>query len=139
MKQIKGDAVRENVRTMNLPVILTRMEVEVRAKELASSVGTLRTRRLELDQFVEASKGTKKSMEADVEEILSEVSRLGEIVQTEKEPRDVKVYDVLDFEAGAVRTVREDTGDVVGTRGMSEAERQRSLFGVAADDAAAKA
>jgi hypothetical protein len=49
-------------------------------------------------------------------------------VRTRSERREVTVFDRMDYKAGAVHTVREDTFEVVSTRGMSEADRQRGLF-----------
>jgi hypothetical protein len=40
----------------------------------------------------------------------------------------VEVYDEFDFKEGTVFTKRADNDEVVASRGMTEAERQRSLF-----------
>lgn len=116
------------VRHMDLPVALKDSELSVRAQELASAEAELTDAETRLTRAVEAAKGTKKALEEEIAEHRLEVRRLAEVVRTKREDRQVPVVEELDFEAGAVHTVRTDLGVVVATRGMTIEERQRALF-----------
>jgi len=50
------------------------------------------------------------------------------VVRNGREDREVEVNDEFDFKEGTVFTKRADNDEVVASRGMTEAERQRSLF-----------
>ena len=51
-----------------------------------------------------------------------------------EEPRLVHVTDFGDFEKGIVYSVREDLGDLVGTRNMTVSERQVRMMKPKKDD-----
>lgn len=116
------------IRTMPLPVQLTKPELDVRAQELASAEGVLDEAETRLDRWTEAAKETKKGIENEISDARDDVRRLALIVREGREKRDVQVVDESDFEAAVVRTVRVDTGAIVATRGMTPEERQRGLF-----------
>lgn len=116
------------VRTMPLPVKLTAGELSVRAQEMASAEALLDDAEQRLDRFVEAAKGTRKEIETEIGTSRAEVRRLGRVVRERMEERAVPIVEDMDFEAGAVNTIRTDTSEIVGTRGMTPEERQRSLF-----------
>lgn len=127
MEQAEGvkDA---KVRTMPLPVKLTEGELSLRAQELASAESVLGDAERRLASFVEAAKGTKKGIETEIGEARFEVGRLARVVRERKESREVPIVEESDFEAGAVNTIRTDNNEIVATRGMTQEERQRSLF-----------
>jgi len=116
------------VRTMPLPVKLTPAEVALRAQEMASAESKLGECETRLEQFVEASKGTKKQIETEIDDARGEVRRLARVVRDRAEIRAVPVMEDPDYEGGAVNTYRTDTNEVVATRGMTHEERQQSLF-----------
>lgn len=116
------------VRTMQLPVKLTDGELSLRAQELASAEHTLGDAETRLDNYIEASKGVKKSIETEIGDARGEVRRLARIVRDRREDRAVPIMEEPDYEAGAVNTYRTDTNEIVATRGMTAEERQRSLF-----------
>lgn len=116
------------VRTLPLPVKLTEAELGLRSQELASAEAVLEDAERRLDDFVEAAKGTKKTIETEIVDARAQVHRLAVIVRERKEARAVPVIEEPDYEKGAVNTYRTDTNEVVATRGMTPEERQRSLF-----------
>lgn len=123
------------MKTQYLPVKLTPEERAVRSSELADAIDEHRQEEARLDQLVEAHKGAKKQIEAELEERISAVRRLASTVRTGYEQRPVEVEDRPDDERGVIDTYRTDTDDRVGTRPMSdhelkerEARKQRVLF-----------
>jgi len=115
-------------RSIPLPVQLTAGERAVRAQELATVIGEQQRAEDSLEQFVEETRATRKELAAAVSAAQLRVRELARIVRESREERSVSVVDEFDYEAAAVQTVRTDTGEVVGTRGMTEAERQVVLF-----------
>lgn len=116
------------VRTMQLPVKLGEPELALRAQELATAEQTLSDAERKLEDFVESAKGTKKAIETDISEARFRVSKLARVVRERKEEREVPIMEEPDYENGAVNTYRTDTNEIVATRGMTQEERQRSLF-----------
>lgn len=114
-------------KTMLLPVKLAESDVAVRAQELATAICNRGEAEDRLDNLVEASKASKKEVESEIAEHGSEARRLARIVRERKEDRDIPVRDDFDHAAGVVNTIRVDTSEVVGTRGMTFEERQRPL------------
>lgn len=115
------------VRTMPLLVALTDAEVAIRAQESASAESELYNAETKLTRYVEEAKEGKASIQNEITDARHQVHRLAEAVRPRKELREVVVVEQSDFDAGAVHTVRTDTGEVVATRGMSQEERQRPL------------
>jgi hypothetical protein len=115
-------------RRMLLPVTLSPDEVAARSKTLTGLIDEERVAQLRLDDFTESAKDTKKRMESDVDTLRWRIRDLATVVRNAREDRDVEVYEDLDFRAGVVLLKRRDTDELVDSRGMTEAERQRSLF-----------
>lgn len=116
------------VRTMLLPVKLTEAEVRAKAKELTRLIAQHRNSEIRLEDLAAGYKSAKAHAEAESDDLLSQVRSCSTVVSTESEMREVEVFDVLDFDTATVLTKRGDTEEVVASRGMTEAERQRSLF-----------
>ena len=109
-----------------LPVKLAPDEVAQRAEELARELH---------DQAVaeEAAASTKKNLAKDLEERRERVARLGRIVHTRREDRQIDCHEEHSALDGTARTVRDDTGEVVDTRPLTAEElrdaRQEALPG----------
>jgi hypothetical protein len=116
------------LRMQLLPVKLTEAEVAIRAQELAAAEGRLSEAEKRLERHITAAKAAREGITEEIQDERSAVRHLAEIVRARREDRDVPVVEEQDFDAGAVHTVRTDTGEVVATRGMTPDERQRSLF-----------
>lgn len=116
------------VRTMDLPVKLTEVELALRAQELATAEGVMDDAERRLEQFIEASKETKKGIENEITDARGKVHHLAGVVRDRKEFRAVPIMEEPDYEKGAIDTYRTDTNEIVATRGMTHEERQRSLF-----------
>lgn len=116
------------VRTMSLPVKLTPAELSLRSQEMASAEAILTDAEVRLESFIEAAKGTKKTIETEISDARFEVARLARVVRDRSENREVPIMEEPDYEAGAVNTYRTDNNEIVATRGMTQEERQRSLF-----------
>lgn len=116
------------VRTMSLPVKLSVPELSLRSQEMASAEAILTDAEVRLESFIEAAKGTKKTIETEISDARFEVARLARVVRDRQENREVPIMEEPDYEAGAVNTYRTDNNEIVATRGMTQEERQRSLF-----------
>lgn len=109
-----------------LPVKLAPDEVAQRAEELARELH---------DQAIaeEAAAATKKYIAQDLEKRRERVARLGRIVHTRREDRQIDCHEEHSALDGTARTVRDDTGEVVDTRPLTQEElrdaRQEALPG----------
>lgn len=121
-------AEKPKPRMVMLPVKLDKAAVMIRSKEMAEISKQRTDKAIELQAYVESSKGVKKTLESDLAALDAHLSLLGTVVRTESESREVEVLDEIDAKKGVMNTIRLDTNEVVGTRGLTEAERQRSLF-----------
>ena len=107
------------VTTQLLPVLMTREEVEVHAKELANL-----WKKLGYEQ--ELQKNARDQMKARISELQAEMTHRSLMVSSGTDYRNVQVETrVLDN--GQVQEVRMDTGEIISTRPPYESERQLSL------------
>jgi hypothetical protein len=107
--------------TEELPVVLTREELLSRGESLAHQDAAWAKLDAERKRAVDDFK-------AGLLKIESETARLALIVREKAEPRQVWVVEQRDFTENRVDFVREDTGEVVRTRVMTESERQMELL-----------
>lgn len=103
-----------------LDCVLTEDEQRERGQQLAESVKAVSD--LERDQ-----KDVKASMKEAMEDAEAERERLALIVRDGKEPRTVPVRLDYDDQRGMVHKTRLDTGELIGTRPMTDEEKQRAL------------
>ena len=103
-----------------LSCLLTTEELADRAQQLAAKVG-------EAGNHAAHSEQVKAGLKAEEKRIESEIHRLGKIVTRKEEPRVIDVEVVDDYEDGLHLEIRQDTGEVVRSRGRSEHERQLSI------------
>jgi hypothetical protein len=82
---------------------------------------------------------TKKGMKARISALEARRTELASIVRRKHETRDVQVDLVATADDGKVREVRQDTGEVIFTRLLSDEERQKKLFPEGAPAAEAEA
>jgi hypothetical protein len=122
----KQEKEKGETRTIRLPVELTTVELVARAKSISRTIEEKRTLSDRLDEHVETSKAHTKSLESQIEALDGVIADIARCVRTGREDRDVQVFD--EFEGDVVLTKRVDTNEVVSSRGMTEAERQRDLF-----------
>lgn len=115
-------------RTMRLPVELTKEEIFARGKELARTKDAHTAASAKLEQAKLAAKSAKEQINSEIKEAEEEMRRLARAIRSGREDRDVEILDKPDFKKGVMNIVRLDTGELVRTRGLTEAERQRSLF-----------
>ncbi len=106
---------------LELPVKLTEVELADCSYRLAENIGALESieteRKADNDHWNAKAKAVKPVIE-----------RLAKMVRERQELRQVEVRELLDGPAKTAKTIRVDTGEVIRTREMTEAERQRSLF-----------
>ena len=124
---------RGELRTMPLPVKLTEEELRARSKRLSAEVKECEREEQVLEDTIEAAKEARKAQENKIAALRAVLRATAEVVQSGRETRDVEVRDEMDWKASTVLTRRTDTDELVASRGMSEAERQRCLFTTAAD------
>ena len=125
------------MKTMMLPVKLTDDEILARAKELTGVLQEHREAENRIESLTAGFKSAKAHAEAEVEEIAGRVHHIAAVVRNGSEDRSVEVEDIPDFVRGLMLTRRSDTDELVGSRTLTEDERQRTLF-VVPDQAAEK-
>ena len=109
-----------------LPVKLDPHEVAQRAAELARELH---------DQAVaeEEAASTKKKLAKDLEARAARIARLGRVVHTRREDRQIDCHEEHRSLDGTARTIRDDTQEIVDTRPLTQEElreaRQESLLG----------
>jgi len=116
------------IQTMRLPQALTDQEVLARGRELARLKDEHGQAQVRLEESTDDWKSARKRMEEKVEGFLKDMAELSRVIRSGHEDRDVPVYDVPDYDTGVIFTKRSDTNEVVKSRGMTEADRQRSMF-----------
>lgn len=108
-------------KTKYLPVKIAEFEVLERSRTLSQ--------RLQEKTEVEAEKATSmRAFGKRLNDLQGEITRLGTIVRTGEESRDVEVYEEKDFKERRVKTIRSDTHECVDVRDMFESERQGEIF-----------
>lgn len=107
---------------------LNDVEWNNRANELADAINKHETE-------VQRKKDVMKQINADVGKAAAQVSKLGNVVATRREQRDVTVEVTYNYETGMVTKVRTDTNEEISTREMTSNERQSGLFDNMAVDA----
>ncbi len=120
--------MKSETRTMQLPVLLTHDELFARGQELARVKDQHTKAADELETATIGWKTAKESFANRISEAEDRMRGLARVIQSQRELRDVEVTDEPDYKLGVMNTVRLDTGELVSSRGLSEAERQRSLF-----------
>lgn len=99
---------------------LNDVEWDNRARELADSIKTH-------EEQTQRKKDVMKQINADVGKAAAQVTKLGNIVSTRREQREVTVEIKYDYELGRVIKTRTDTNEEVSNREMTDQERQAQL------------
>jgi hypothetical protein len=127
-KEKVSDVEVGKVKTMLLPVPLQQDEVRARSKMMCSLIADQRIAREELEAHLKNAKSGKEDIEGRMSTLAMRISECARVVQDEREDREIPVYEEIDYKRETVFTKRQDTDEVVSSRGLTEAERQRSLF-----------
>lgn len=114
--------LRDGIEELAVP--LTNAELQERGDRLAHAQGELESHALH-EQDVKA---TLKAQRTAVE---AKIANLASIVRNKREVRSVAVQVVADYGRRCAATVRQDTGEIVSERPLTELEMQASLDGVA--------
>lgn len=104
-----------------MPCQLTPAEMLQRGLALAQ----LEEKIVSEDQHADSVEKELKAREA---QLVLERSKLALAVRTGREPREVDCHAVLDFGDGRYDEFRDDTGEVIFSRPLTDAERQQSLL-----------
>lgn len=104
----------------SLPCTLTDEELLKKGGELATAVQDIAT-----EEGRQAD--IKASMKAKLAEIEARRTQLAIAVSRKEEHRDVEVEIWHDYQRTVVQEIRRDTGEIMSTRVMSDAERQQHL------------
>lgn len=103
-----------------LEVRLTEREFKEASKNLAEALRTRNEIEAEIDSF-------RKQKKAEIAKIDATVAKCAQMVNSEKEFRNTECVVQFDWEAGKKTTVRLDTGEIVRTQQISNAERQTKI------------
>lgn len=104
----------------SLPCVLTDEELLKKGADLATAVQDIAT-----EEGRQAD--LKATMKARLAEIEARRTQLAIAVSRKEEHRDVEVDIWHDYQRLVVQEIRRDTGEITGTRVMSESERQQAL------------
>lgn len=96
-------------------------------EELLKAGGDLATAVQDLAAEEGRQADIKASMKAKVTEIEARRTQLAIKVSRKEEHRDVEVDIWHDYQRAVVQEIRRDTGEIISTRVMSDAERQQAL------------
>lgn len=105
-----------------LPCVLTQEELLDFGQQIAA-------KKEELDNHIEQTKATAKTMGARKAELEARVNEIALALRTKKEMRDVAYREEADFKMGLAVTIREDTNATLHSRPLTPEERQERLFG----------
>ena len=108
-------------KTAQLKVLLTEPEKKAVGEKLAQAEGELR-------DHTAKSKDIAAELKAKKETIDNALRSLGQVARNGYEYRPVPVRVEADFREGKVYEIREDSGEVVGERAVTEHDRQASIF-----------
>jgi hypothetical protein len=106
--------------TRNLPVKLTDEELLKVGRELAGTTQDIATEE-------KRQADVKAGMKARLAELDARRTQLAMNISRREQDRDVRVDVYMDFQRGIVQEIREDTGETVHTRQMTDTERQAEL------------
>jgi hypothetical protein len=107
-----------------LPVRLVESELRERGDQLASVTQDVTTEQ-------QRQSDMKAQMKARLSELEAKRTQLAITISRREEDREVLVTLRFDYRAGRVTEVRNDTGEELLTRHISDEERQRNLPGLA--------
>lgn len=107
--------------TKTLHCRLTDTELLVLGDEMACAMGAVTT--LEANK-----KQSADDFKAQIEKKYAEIGDLAGKVRTKEIDRAVECTVTVDFEHRCVRTVRDDTGEIIEERAMTATECQAALF-----------
>lgn len=105
---------------VNLEVKLSDKELKVKAREL---VEVIRNR----DSLEDNKKAFNSQIKANIDEATANVNKLGSIIDTEKEFREVDVRVDYDWKHGTKSFIRLDTNKSYKTETIPEHEQQQEL------------
>jgi hypothetical protein len=106
--------------TRTLPCRLTDSELLARGHEYSLKGHALGVKEAE-------KKAAMKRFAEEIEQIKLEGARLGDMVRTKTEHREIEVEVYIDHSLGMARVSRLDTGETVETRPLTASERQMRL------------
>lgn len=104
-----------------------KLRVALTNDELLEAGDILATKQQELNELNDELKGIKDTYKAKTSAIEAEQVRVGNLLRQKYEMRDVEVEITCDYDAGIITIVRLDSGDVVESRAMNDAEKQREM------------
>lgn len=104
----------------NLPVELTPDELHFRSMRLAEATK-------KIDEVQEKRRSQNQAIYRELKDLTAERRVLTEVVTTGTEVREVKCEERKNYGAGRIEVVRLDTGEVVDTIPMREADRQLEI------------
>lgn len=113
-------------RIINVPLEckLTEAEIHAAGKELADAINQRAQAENQLETF-------KQQVKAEIAQHDARIAKNTVLVSSEKEFRNVECEQVFDFNNGLKTTTRLDTGEVIRTEPLTNAERQQMMPGVA--------
>jgi hypothetical protein len=105
------------MKTMDLPVKLTEIEMEEKATLLVELMDLRDARQQRFDQV-------KRDHNAEQARLAYQIKQVQKERREGMEVRPVQVADVPDYHNRKVEQVRQDTGELVGSRAMTDQDRQ---------------
>lgn len=108
--------------------VVQRLRCKLDARERLTKVDELTRLMAELDEAERAKAASTQRFGTMIKELKMRVTEVAFDVRDETEVRPVECFERGNFVNRTVELVRGDSGEVVSTRAMSDAERQNELF-----------
>lgn len=112
----------ETMLTQELPVKLTDEEKLEKARQLSAMIG-------EITRLKEEQKTVSSSFKTKIGELEVDSREIANMIREGQEVRVVEVIEEKDYSDRKIRTIRKDTGEVVGIRTMALEDTQEEMFG----------
>ena len=101
-------------------------EIQERGDRLARITG-------ELGDLEEQKRAAAKAIGLEIADLQAECRHCAREIRSRRESVEVAVYDERNEPELEIVTVRRDTGEIIRRRPMTQQEKQRTLFPIAAD------
>jgi uncharacterized coiled-coil DUF342 family protein len=114
------DKMEKEITARDLPVRLTPQEVEERTSQLLEALA-------KIDQLTDEKKQVAADYKSRIDELTKKAHQYRRAVEKREEYRLINCDVVKEFSSLTVSIIRQDTGEIVEERAMTDFERQHNL------------
>jgi hypothetical protein len=111
----------------NTKTVIRQLPVDLSVDELATKGERLAACEVYAAELRKQKSDFVKEMNEQIQEQLVTIQELAHAIDAKEELRDVDCTESMDFERGQYSLIRDDTGEEIEARELTDAERQGSL------------